>query len=124
MAEEKRFENKIKNYLKDNNYWHIKYWGGAKYTTNGVPDILTCINGYFVGIEVKASKGRPSALQLWQIKCIRRGGGIGIVLYPSQWDKFTELCKCLKAGMWSDAETIMLEIDEKLSQKDKEVLYE
>lgn len=124
MAEEKRFENKIKNYLKDNDFWYIKYWGGAKYTTNGVPDILACINGYFIAIEVKASKGRPSALQLWQIKSIRGGGGIGIVLYPEQWDKFIELCNCLKAGMWSDAETIMFEIDEKLSQKDKEVLYE
>ena len=89
-----------------------------------MPDLLCCINGYFVGIEVKADNGRPSALQLWQIKCIRRGGGIGIVLYPIQWDIAAELCKCLKAVMWSDAETIMFEIDEKLSQKDKEVLYE
>ena len=52
--------------------------------------MLTCINGHFVAIEVKADNGEPSKLQLLNVKKIREAGGIAIILYPSQWDIFTE----------------------------------
>lgn len=53
MAQEKTFENKIKKYLKGKGAYYVKYHGNA-YSTNGTPDILACVNGYFLGIEVKA----------------------------------------------------------------------
>lgn len=86
MAKEKVFENKIKNYLKSKNCYCVKYFG-CMYSTSGTPDILACINGYFVAIEVKAQDGVVSALQLEKLNQVRRAGGFGYVAYPSGWDK-------------------------------------
>ena len=86
MAEEKLFENKIKRWLKDHGCWFVKYWSDGKFTQNGVPDILACVGGYFVGIEVKASNGRPSELQLYNIRQIRKAGGYAWIVYPSGWE--------------------------------------
>ena len=62
----------------------------------GVPDLLVCCNGYFVAVELKASKGKPSKLQLWNIDRIRDAKGIAIVLYPDQFDKFKQLVEALQ----------------------------
>lgn len=90
MALEKNFENKIKNYLKEHNCWYVKYFAN-RMTRVGVPDILACVNGFFVAIEVKAPNGKPSDLQLWNREQIRNAGGISIVLYPNQWNDFETL---------------------------------
>lgn len=91
MAAEKVFENKIKKYLKDHGAYFLKYWAGAQFTKSGVPDILACVNGYFVGIEVKAQNGKPSELQLYNIRQIRKAGGLAYVIYPSGWERFKEI---------------------------------
>lgn len=90
MAEEKNFENKIKKLLKDKGAWYIKYWGGAEFTKSGVPDILACHCGFFLGIEVKASHGKPSALQIHNLRDIHDAGGYAILLYPEDWNTFEE----------------------------------
>lgn len=41
----------------------------------GVPDILCCYKGEFIGIEVKGPKGKPSAHQLVQLERIKIAGG-------------------------------------------------
>lgn len=88
MAAEKTFENKIKKFLESEGCWFIKYWAGSQFTKAGIPDILACVNGYFVAIEVKAQNGRPSELQLYNIQKIRDAGGFAMVLYPSAFDRF------------------------------------
>lgn len=85
IAGEKSFENRIKKYLKDNGCWHVKYFAN-RMTKVGIPDILTCINGYFVTIEVKADKGKPSELQFYHRDQIRKSGGIAVIVYPDQWE--------------------------------------
>ena len=92
---EKDFENKVKNYLIKNNAWVLKTWSNG-IQRQGVPDLLCCINGFFVGIELKAEHGKPSELQLWNIKKIREAGGIAIVLYPNQFEEFKEMVIRLK----------------------------
>lgn len=57
---------------------------------------MACINGHFVGIEVKAQNGKPSELQLYNINKIREAGGFAIVLYPSAFSKFKEFVHDLK----------------------------
>ena len=91
MAAEKVFENKIKKYLKDHGAYFLKYWAGAQFTKSGVPDILVCVNGYFVGIEVKAQNGKPSELQLYNIRQIRKAGGFAYVVYPSGWERLKDV---------------------------------
>ena len=91
MAEEKRFENRIKKFLKEESCWSLKYWAGGGFTKSGVPDLLICCNGFFLGVEVKAEKGRPSPLQIRELKRIRAAGGIGILLYPEDFEDFRAL---------------------------------
>ena len=90
MAREKVFENKLKKYLKSKGAWVLKYWGGSVYTQAGVPDLLVCYNGKFIGIEVKAETGHASELQLNTIEQIKKAGGIAFVLFPHDYDKFVE----------------------------------
>lgn len=51
---------------------------------------MACVNGYFVGIEVKAQNGKPSELQLYNVRKIREAGGFAMILYPSGFEKFKE----------------------------------
>lgn len=96
VAQEKTFENKIKKFLEEEGAWFIKYWAGSQFTKSGIPDILACVNGYFVGIEVKGPNGKPSELQLHNIKKIRNANGFAMVLYPSAFDRFKRFIKDLK----------------------------
>jgi len=98
LASEKNFENKIKGFLKEHNSWFLKYWGGGQFTKSGVPDILACVNGFFVGIEVKAKNGKPSPLQIHNLESIDDSGGAGILLYPDDYEIFTNFVECLNAG--------------------------
>lgn len=88
MAQEKSFENRIKSYLKSRGSWFIKYWAGAKFTKEGIPDILACDNGSFIAIEVKAQNGKPTLIQLVILEKIRKAGGYGLLLYPQDFDGF------------------------------------
>lgn len=91
MAAEKQFENKVKTFLKDNGCWLLKYWGGAAYTKSGIPDILVCCKGRFMAVEVKAPNGKPSDLQIYNLRQIDRAGGLAILLYPKEYDLFKRL---------------------------------
>ena len=65
-------------------------------TKKGIPDLLACVNGHFVAIEVKAQNGKPSELQVYNIKKIREAGGVGIILYPDGFEAFKKLIGELK----------------------------
>lgn len=95
MAAEKNFENKVKAFLKSQGCWFIKYWGGGQFTKSGVPDLLVCCKGKFLGIELKAPNGKPSELQLYNIEAIKKAGGTALVLYPKDFEAFKELVKNL-----------------------------
>lgn len=90
MAAEKLFENKVKQFLEDQGCWHVKFFANA-YTKQGIPDILASVGGNFMGIEVKAPKGKPSPLQIYNLQKIHESGGYGILLYPKDFEKFKEL---------------------------------
>ena len=97
MAIEKVFENKIKSYLKSIGAYFIKTHGD-RFSKVGTPDILACINGHFVGIEVKAENGKPSELQLYHIEQIQKAGGVAFILYPKDFEKFKEIVESLRGG--------------------------
>ena len=108
MAEEKLFENKIKRWFHSVGIypaghptdkmpvpmvgWYTKIWGGG-FQKSGIPDILCCINGIFVAVEVKASNGRPSELQKVNVSRINTSGGLALFLYPEGFEHFKELVK-------------------------------
>ena len=107
MAAEKQFENKIKNYLKSKNSYCVKYFG-CMYSTSGTPDLLCCINGHFVAIEVKAQNGEPSELQLQKIKAIKKAGGFAYVVYPSGWDKLKSIIDGILEDKFNKDEEMIL----------------
>lgn len=86
MASEKNFENRVKKFLKDEGCYFIKYWGGGEFTKSGIPDILCCCKGRFVGCEVKAPTGEPKPLQIHNLRKIHEAGGIAVLLYPKDFD--------------------------------------
>lgn len=90
MGAEKNFENKIKGFLKEKHCWFVKYWGGGEFTKAGIPDILCCCNGFFIGIEVKAENGKPSDLQLRNLRLIDKANGFAILLYPTDFQAFKD----------------------------------
>lgn len=90
MAQEKNFENRVKNFLRDNNIWYIKIFGGG-FQRAGIPDLLCCIDGLFMAIELKSENGTVSELQKMNIDKIKKSGGIAIILYPHQFAEFKKI---------------------------------
>lgn len=79
MSAEKKVEDQIKKYLDSLGSYYLKVHGSA-FQPAGTPDILACINGKFVGIEVKKPKGGVvSELQKFKIKQIQNAGGVAFV---------------------------------------------
>lgn len=53
---------------------------GGQYGTAGIPDIIVCYHGHFVGLEAKVGKNQPSKLQSATIQQIRKAGGTAAVV--------------------------------------------
>jgi Holliday junction resolvase len=66
------------------------------YGRSGVPDIVACVNGYFLAIECKAGKNKPTALQVREIESIRLAGGVAIVANEENWESVRTLVRNLK----------------------------
>lgn len=78
---EKRVEADIKKYLRSFGS-HIYYYKnhGSMMTDPGRPDIVCCVSGRFVGIEVKReSGGVQSEAQIYHQKLIENAGGVYIL---------------------------------------------
>jgi Holliday junction resolvase len=70
-------------------YYFYPTTGG--YGSSGVPDVVCCINGHFVGIECKAGKGKTTALQDKNLEAIRAANGIALVVNEENVDKLFDL---------------------------------
>jgi len=73
-AEEAKVQTEIINWLVFLGAWVVKTIATTK---NGTPDVLACLDGQFIGIEVKKPGGKPSPLQRVQLRKIREAGGVG-----------------------------------------------
>ena len=115
MAAEKLFEKKVERYLEtigvyqagfpsdrmkvEQIGWFTKIWGGG-YQKSGIPDLILCVNGFFISVELKAPNGRPSALQKMNTARINQSSGIGIILKPDGFEQFKKImegviqCRC------------------------------
>lgn len=96
MTPEAKVKNKIRSILKKYNVYFFMPRGTAL-GRNGVPDIICCINGCFVGIECKAGKNKATALQLYEQQQIKDNKGIAIVVNEDNIDEVEAICKhCLR----------------------------
>ena len=59
-------------------YYFYPVTGG--YGTSGVPDIVVCHRGRFIGIECKAGTNKPTKLQQKNLDTIAACGGVALVI--------------------------------------------
>jgi Holliday junction resolvase len=93
---EKKVKKKVVEILKQYGaYYFYPVTGG--FGASGVPDIVACCNGRFLGIEVKADakKRGPTALQQKNLNAINATGGVGVVIDANNLDELEEVMKRL-----------------------------
>lgn len=76
MAKEQDIQTSIMNYISSIGGLPIKFNNIGIYAKAGVSDILACVKGRFVAIEVKKPGKKPTALQNIFIEAINQIGGI------------------------------------------------
>ena len=76
---EKKVKDKVKRLLAEHGAYHFMP-ATHGYGSSGVPDIVACIQGRFIGIECKANGGKPTALQLKNLQELSSAGGIAILV--------------------------------------------
>ena len=76
---EKKVKDKVVKLLKANSVYYF-FPNTHGFGRSGVPDIICCLGGFFVGIECKAGKNKPTALQEKEMQDIRNAGGRAIVV--------------------------------------------
>ena len=79
MTPEKKVKTKVTKILKElGAYYCMPATGG--YGASGVPDIIACYKGRFIGIECKANGNKPTALQQKHLREISIAGGVSLVI--------------------------------------------
>ncbi len=92
---EAKVKAKIKAILKA----HGAYYAmpiGTGLGNSGVPDFLVCHNGYFLGVEAKAGKGKTTALQEKNLRDIDRAGGLTLVITEENIDVLEMMLEAMK----------------------------
>lgn len=112
MADEKRFEEKLKSWLESEGiyalgtpkqdmkvppcgYWE-KRWGGGKYVKSGLPDMHIVVRNVSIEIELKSATGTASPLQKQKLSQIADSGCIGFVARPADFPKIQNLIRMVK----------------------------
>ena len=67
----------IQKYLQKTGAWEYKTMG-SPYTRTGVPDLLVCYKGVFIGLEIKVPGEDPTKIQQFEIAMIKKAGGISL----------------------------------------------
>ena len=79
MTPEAKVKKKAVQILKElSAYYFYPVTGG--YGRSGVPDIIVCYRGLFIGIECKAGKNKPTPLQEKNMEDIHKAGGVALVI--------------------------------------------
>lgn len=60
---------------------YMKKIHGSPYQEAGIPDLIGCFNGSFIGMEIKQSGCNPTPIQAANIRDIRRAGGFAQAIH-------------------------------------------
>ena len=92
LTPEKKVKNKCVTLIKAYGvYYFFPSMNG--FGRSGVPDIICCANGVFLGVECKAGKNEPTELQLLEMKKIRDAGGKTLVVNEENISELEEILK-------------------------------
>jgi len=92
MTPEKKVKQRAVAQLKAMGAYYF-YPATGGYGSSGVPDIVCCYQGRFIGIECKAGKGKTTALQDKNLHEIRTAGGTALVVNEENVDEITDLLR-------------------------------
>lgn len=84
---ESKVKKKIRDILNDYGVYHVMP-ATHGYGSSGVPDILVCASGKFIGIECKANGGKPTELQKKNLTDIVKAGGCSFVVDETSYGVF------------------------------------
>lgn len=79
MTPEKKVKVKVCDILKKLGAYYF-YASTGGYGASGVPDIIACYKGKFIGIECKANGNKPTALQQKHLREISVQGGVSLLI--------------------------------------------
>jgi len=92
MTPEGKVKKQVKKVLDDVGAYHFSPMMDG-YGRSGVPDIIACYKGKFIGIECKAGDNKPTLLQLRNIEDIKRNQGLAIVVNEGNIESLLALVK-------------------------------
>ena len=92
MTPEAKVKKKVVAVLKQHKaYYFYPVTGG--YGRSGVPDVIACHDGRFIGIECKAGNNKPTPLQEKNLSAIKTAGGVALVVNEDNINTVEELFK-------------------------------
>jgi hypothetical protein len=80
---EARLQRKIQDAIKLQGYFVFKVHG-SEFMMAGLPDLIVCAHGLFIGLEVKMPGQQPSVVQRHVHGKIHSAGGVARVVYTPQ----------------------------------------
>ena len=81
MQPEAKIVKDIQAYIRQEGGWCFKVHGGDNpFQRVGIPDLLCCVEGQFIGLEVKQPGEEPSRVQRKVLREIGAAGGITAVV--------------------------------------------
>lgn len=83
------FKNRIRPHLDalPNSWW----FKTQQVSLRGIPDMIGCLNGRMVALELKKDVKAPiGKLQIHILQLIAKAGGIAMVVYPDNWESTLE----------------------------------
>ena len=85
---ETKFQERVQKWLKTKGWKYIKI---QQKSLCGDPDLVVCVNGIYIELELKRSKSaKVDRLQLYELSRTLKSGGYAFVCYPENWDKVQE----------------------------------
>lgn len=85
MKPETKFRNyTVIPYLED--LKRCKVFSVQQLALNGDPDLIVCLNSFFVALEIKSSGEAPRPLQEFKLSEVRKAGGVAMAVSPDNWE--------------------------------------
>ena len=90
LTPEAKVKKKVKEILDQMGVYHFSPMQNGMGRA-GIPDIIGCLEGYFIGIECKAGKGTTTALQERELTRIQNAGGLALVVNEANINQLWEI---------------------------------
>lgn len=79
LTPEKKVKNQVVKLLNESKAYYF-FPATYGYGRSGIPDVIICYRGRFIGVECKAGNNKPTPLQLRELAAIEAAGGTSLVV--------------------------------------------